>query len=84
MTPSVVLCLCAYSGLTFREDLAGAVETYSYANAFILDFCQCATGLGGGNYTEVALQASSELQDRSRLTGALLAYGEEVLPSLFL
>lgn len=85
MTPFVALCLCAYSGLAFREDLAGAVGLYSYANAFILDFCKRATRLGGGNYTEVALDAHyGELQDRTHLIGTLLAYGEEVLPSLFL
>lgn len=71
MAPFVALCLCANSGLAFREDLAEAVSLYSYADAFILEFCKCATRLGRGNYTKVALQASGELQDRNHLIGAL-------------
>lgn len=85
MVPFTGFCLCAYSGLPFRAELAGTVGIYCYANAFVLDFCKRSTRLGGGNYTEVALNAhSSELQGRSHLISAVLAYGEEVLPSIFL
>jgi hypothetical protein len=85
MTPFVGFCLCAYSGLPFREDLTGAVGLYCYGNAFVLDFCKRSTHLGEGNYTEVALSANAgELQGRSHLIGSLLSYGESILPSLFL
>ncbi|KAM3502144.1 hypothetical protein MY11210_009162 [Beauveria gryllotalpidicola] len=85
MTPFVGFCLCAYTGLPFTEQYIGSVGIYCYGNAFVLDFCKRSTRLGGGNYTEVSLEnQSSELQGRSHLIGSLLAYGESVLPPLFL
>ncbi|KAJ3492849.1 hypothetical protein NLG97_g5109 [Lecanicillium saksenae] len=85
MTPFVGFCLCAYAGLPFLPDLIGAVGLYCYGNAFVLDFCKRSMKLGGGSYTEIALQdGSSELQGRSHLIGSLLAYGEDVLPPMFL
>ncbi len=78
-------CLCAYMGLPFREDLAGAVGIYSYAGILVLDFCKRATKLGAGSFTEVALNdKAGELQGRAHLLGAILTYGEDVLPPLFL
>lgn len=85
MTPFVGFCLCAYAGLPFRRDLAGAVGLYCYNNAFVLDFCKRATRLGAGNYTEISLVAAAEeLRGRSHLIGSILAYGENTLPPLYL
>lgn len=85
MTSYVVFLLCAYAGLPFREDLTGAVGIYGYANAVVLDFTKRATKLGAGSFTENALaDKEGELQGRSHLIGAILSYGESVLPPLFL